>query len=263
MKLCETFWQWGHPEGCFNTEHGNARVSRMTPMEGCLYLGVQKTFMVPMELQVDRRQYNKSFVSLRDVVWEFTVDYENGIRPEQADPLITEAREFPNISGVVLDDFVNKDRYLSIPVESLWALREYLHQHALQMWMVLYTHEFGFDPDKDLELKKYIAPFDGITMWNWREENYLQIPEKFQILENLLAPHQKRLIGCYLYNFGQRRPSTGEAVTWQLDLYRELILSEKIDGVVLHTNALADVEYEAYDACREWMALHGSEEISR
>lgn len=42
----------------------------MTPMEGCLYLGVRNTFMVPVGWEVDHRQYNKSFTTLRQVGWE-------------------------------------------------------------------------------------------------------------------------------------------------------------------------------------------------
>ena len=48
MLLRDKFWLWGHPEGRYNGEFGNTGVSRMTPMEGCLYLGVHNTFMVPV-----------------------------------------------------------------------------------------------------------------------------------------------------------------------------------------------------------------------
>ncbi len=124
MKLRDKFWLWGHPEGRYNYEYGNNRESRMTPMAGCLYLGVRNTFMVPVGWEVDRRMF-----------------------------------------------------------------------------------------------------------------------------------------GCYLYNFGERKQATGEAVTWQLDWYREKILAGEAEGVVLHTNTMADLDYEAYDAAIRWMNEHGDEEI--
>ena len=90
MKLRERFWLWGHPEGRYNHEYGNDRESRMTPMEGCLYLGIANTFMVPVGRKVDHRQYNKSFKTLRHVGWEcFTA----GEKPEILEPLIAEAAE--------------------------------------------------------------------------------------------------------------------------------------------------------------------------
>ena len=70
MSLRERFWFWGHPEGRYNGEYGNTGVSRMTPMEGCLYLGIRNTFMVPDGWEIDRRKYNKSFTTLKGVTWE-------------------------------------------------------------------------------------------------------------------------------------------------------------------------------------------------
>ena len=73
MQLRDKFWLWGHPGGAYNFCNGNNKVSRMTPMEACLYLGVKNTFMIPVKDPADftyRRQYNKSFKTLRQVGWE-------------------------------------------------------------------------------------------------------------------------------------------------------------------------------------------------
>ena len=99
MKLRDKFWLWGHPEGRYNNEYGNTQISRMTPMEACLYLGVRNTFMVPVQRDVNRRQYNKSFKTLRQVGWEA---FDMG----GVEELIREAADFPNIGCVVYDDFV-------------------------------------------------------------------------------------------------------------------------------------------------------------
>ena len=53
MQLRDKFWLWGHPEGRYNAEFGNDKPSRMTPMEGCLYLGVRNVFMVPVNWEVN------------------------------------------------------------------------------------------------------------------------------------------------------------------------------------------------------------------
>ena len=58
MVLRDKFWLWGHPEGRYNNHWGNTNASRMTPMEGCMYLGVRNIFMVPVETEVNARQYN-------------------------------------------------------------------------------------------------------------------------------------------------------------------------------------------------------------
>lgn len=260
MKLRDKFWLWGHPEGRYNFEYGNNKESRMTPMEGCLYLGVRNTFMVPVGWEVDRRQYNKSFTTLRQVGWEC---YDAGFNPELIEPYIADAKDFDNIGCVVLDDFQRGDIYKKMPVENLWTIRDRLHNNdirPLDMWMVLYTQEFGIDPEKDKDFMRYIEPFDGIIMWTWCERDVPLIPGKFEIFKKL-TPNNRRMFGCYLYNFGERKQATGEAVTWQLDWYREKILAGEAEGVVLHTNTMADLDYEAYDAAIRWMNEHGDEEI--
>lgn len=269
MKLRDTFWQWGHPEGRYNNNadnYGNFAVSRMTPMEGCLYMGISKTFMVPVGVDVNRRQYNKSFKTLSAVGWEcFGAD----AHPEKVEQIIEESKDFPNITAAVFDDFRVKAKYLEkkglppVDEKKLWEVRERLNNNPVRkidMWMVLYTHEFGVKPESDLAFKKYMDPFNGIIMWNWEEKNAPQIPEKFEILKKL-TPNQRRMFGCYLYNFGESKQATGESVKWQLDFYREKILAGEAEGVVLHTNTMADLDYEAYDVALEWMAKHGDEEI--
>lgn len=260
MKLRDKFWLWGHPEGRYNSEFGNNKVSRMTPMEGCLYLGVPNTFMVPVGVDVNRRQYNKSFKTLKKVGWEC---YRVAQEPEKIESYIAEAADFPNIHCVVFDDFQRQGEYKKIDVANLHKIHDRLHNNdvrSLDMWMVLYTHEFGADEETDKDFMRYIEPFDGVIMWTWSEKDVPLIPEKFEIFKRL-TPHNRRMFGCYLWNFGEEKEATAQAVRWQLDWYRERILAGEAEGVVLHTNTMADLDYEAYDAAIAWMEEHGDEEI--
>ena len=114
MVLRDKFWLWGHPEGRYNLNADNfgcPDVSRMTPMEGCLYLGVRNTFMVPVGVDVNRRQYNKSFKTLKGVGWEC---FEACEKPELVDQIIAEAKDFPNISSVVVDDFKIEEKGVEV-----------------------------------------------------------------------------------------------------------------------------------------------------
>ena len=105
MLLRDKFWLWGHPEGCYNNSYGNTNASRMTPMEACLYLGIKNTFMVPdgehKNVTVNRRQYNKSFTTLKQVGWECR---EASVNPEAVPPFIEDARDFSNIGCLVFDE---------------------------------------------------------------------------------------------------------------------------------------------------------------
>ena len=260
MLLRERFWLWGHPEGCFNNGYGNTLASRMTPMEACLYLGIRNTFMVPMGIPVNKRQYNKSFKTLRQVGWEC---FSAAVKPELLDELFEMAADFPNIGCAVLDDFKNDGWHASFPIDNLLNLQNRLHNNPvrrLDSWMVLYTYLFGVDPEDDRAFQPYMDSFDGIIMWTWKERDVKLIPEKYEIFKKL-TPKNRRMFGCYLYNFGESRQATPEAVLWQLDFYKEKVLAGEAEGVVLHTNTMADLDYPAYDAACAWMEQYGDIEV--
>ena len=260
MKIKDRFWLWGHPEGRYNNDQGNDRISRMTPMEGCSYLGVNNVFMVPVGWEVNRRQYNKSFRRLNNVAWEID---SAGLDPSTVEQVIEEAREFPNITACVFDDFNNLRRDHKINLDNLWATRERLHNNdvrPLDMWMVLYTDEFGVEPEDDAEFQKYIEPFDGVIMWTWGESRVPFIPQRWELFKTM-TEGKKRMIGCYLWDFGHRRQASRANVLWQLNWARKKIIAGEAQGVVLHTNTMADLDYDAYNAALEWMAEHENEDI--
>ena len=230
----------------------------MTPLEGILYLGGRNTFMVPVGVDVTRRQYNKSFRPLRRVGWDVT---GAGQDPDVVNRLIDESREFPNIDCAVFDDFVSGGRYRDIPLENLFEVNRRLHEDGprpLAMWMVLYTREFGLDADADAAFQPYIAPFDGVILWTWEERDIVLFEEKYARFRRM-TEGKRRMFGCYLWNFGERKEATADAVRWQLDRYRELMRAGEAEGIVLHTNTMADLDYPAYDAALAWMDEHGDE----
>ena len=145
-----------------------------------------------------------------------------------------------NLKATVFDDFIQqsdariKDCKEPIDPKVLWDIRTRLRENnvkPLDMWMVLYTHEFGLDERNDASFKKYIEPFDGVIMWNWKESDADLIPEKFEHFKKM-TPNSRRMFGCYLYNFGEWKQATGEAVKWQLDFYRDKMIKGEAEGVV-------------------------------
>ncbi len=256
-KLRDRFWVWGHPEGRYNHEWGNEKESRMTPMEGALYMGARNMFMVPVGRKVSHRQYNKSFVTLNNVGW--SID-NAAADPTELENLIEQAKDFPNITCGVFDDFVRQN---ALPPEKFHAVHERMHNNGvrpLDMWMVLYTHEFGEDEAADEAFQAYIDAFDGIIMWTWKESDLVRFEEKYAKFKQMTA-NKRRMLGLYLYNFGENRQATAKMAAWQLERYSELLRKGEIEGIVLHTNTMADLDYEAYDVETKWMSEHGDEEI--
>lgn len=126
--------------------------------------------------------------------------------------------------------------------------------------MVLYTRLFGVDAQDDKDFQPYMDAFDGVIMWTWEECNIPLIPEKFEIFKRL-TPHNRRMFGCYLYDFDRAKPATPELVGWQLDFYLEQIRKGDAEGIVFHTNTMADLDLAVYDIACAWLDAHGDEEV--
>ncbi len=259
-KLRDKFWVWGHPEGRYNHEYGNDGESRMTPMEGAVYMGARNMFMVPVGVDVNMRQYNKSFMSLDHVGWSIDNAADD---PTTLEKVLEQTKDFPNINCGVFDDFVGYLKKHPLPPEKYHEVHEYMHNNPvkpLDMWMVLYTREFGLNAEDDATFGKYIDAFDGIIMWTWHESHLSLFEEKWELFKKM-TEGKRRMLGLYLYNFGERKQASAEAAAWQLERYTQLLRAGEIEGIVLHTNTMADLDHPAYDMERAWMRVHGDEEI--
>ena len=69
------------------------------------------------------------------------------------------------------------------------------------------------------------------------------------------------MVGIYLYGFGDEAPTDPDMVRYELDLCRRYLKEGKIEGFILHSNAVADMDFEAVAVAKAWMAEYGDEEI--
>ena len=259
--LKDKLWLWGHPEGRYNNDYGNPDISRMTPLEGAMYLDCSGVFMIPAGAKVNRRQYHLSFTPLKRVGWDLLRSDDGdpeagaGKTLEVVEELINEAKEFPNVTCGVFDDFFANGRFKCFDIKQIEKTRDLLHANNLDMWMVLYTHEFGVNEQLEKEFKPYADLFDGIIMWTWTDRLLDEFEQKYKLFSEI-AKDKKRMIGIYLYAFGNKRQANPEKVLWQLDRCTELLKAGEIEGICLHTNTMADLDHEAYKVCKEWLNKH-------
>ena len=267
--LKDKLWLWAHPEGKYYNEYGNTELSRMTPLEGAMLLDCTGLFMVPAGTLVNRRQYHHSFKPMQRVGWDLLRSNAGkslegaGINPDITWELIEEAKEFKNITCGVFDDFIAGGRYKKFPLENIKKTADILHNNdvrRLDMWMVLYVTEFGEDENQDKEFWPYTEPFDGIMLWTMGESNLYQFEEKFKIYKEK-TEGKKRILGLYLYNFGDNKKADPDQVLWQLDRYYELLRNKEVDGICLHTNTMADLDHPGYKVCLEWLEKHAYDEL--
>ena len=91
--------------------------------------------------------------------------------------------------------------------------------------------------------------------------NISRIRGILQFLE--LSQGKRKMIGCYLHDFGDKKQADPDVVISQLEKDRLLLKNGDIDGVILHTNAVVTEKSQCImDRVRAWMQQHGDEPIA-
>lgn len=245
----DRLWIWGHPtnslKGCF----GLTMDSDVSPVDGAEYLGANNIFYVPMGRPVDRDLCTQQMQHIPQVGWSME-------REEQVWELIELKKKYPNITKAVFDDFFNPENvhtnFTNYSVKKMLEMKEKLHEAGIEMWVVLYTRLLEND------IRPYLKLFDGVSYWYWHEASEEEFNEKIKwLFEN--TPGQKKMVGCYLYDFGNEREMPAETVRSQLDKNLTFIREGKIEGIILHTNAIGGMGYVGYEEAKIWAEEHSNE----
>jgi len=67
--------------------------------------------------------------------------------------------------------------------------------------------------------------------------------------------------GLYMWDYGNKKEISDDLMQLQLDTYYELLRNKEIAGVIVCSNCCADVGLRSSVMVRDWIRLHGDEEI--
>jgi hypothetical protein len=222
--------------------------SRMTPAEGAFWLGVPNLLFirsnnlpaVPAD-QVNRRktsyqQYATSFQPLDRVVWSTVgAGGEGGMGELPA--TLSLAREFPNIRGIFLDDFVR-------PIPRKKATDAHIGRPAMP-------------------LADFLGEFDVLTLWTWDSAEIPELEANLLALEKI-APKKARIaLGLYLWDFQNKKPVSMELMKHQCDLGLKWLKEGRISDMIFLANTMLDVGMPSADFSRQWIKEHGGEKLGR
>ena len=232
----------------------------MTPCEGAYYLGARNCIMVCYgdEPKPPFDQEAMALDSLREVIWSVIGDYSSSNNAESfghLDEVLRIAQKFPNIKGAIFDDFFIADRLAEYTVDKVAEIHKRLSEAPggkLDLWVVVYDYM------QDIVTDDYLKHLDGITYWTWHgidlekfEENYSKMRAK--------CAGKRILLGCYLYDYGNKKQLTKEQMEFQLNRYAKAIRDGEVEGVILLSNTVADLGFEAVEFTKQWIAEHGDE----
>ncbi len=248
--LGDRFWIWTHAEGVYERDYGLPKTSRMTPVEGAVYLGVRNLLFIrykgspPMPFD----PYAIAFRPMKRVIWSL-VGASGQTQEAEREHVLQLAERFPNIVGFVMDDYFHRDGTGSLSVEQLGELRQRLRiaGRKRDLYVVLYDHQL------DLPVQAHLEYCDKVTFWTWQAGNLKDLEASFERFEKV-APRQGKLLGCYLWDFGGKRPMPLDLMRKQCELGRQWLEQGRIEGMIFLASNVCDLELETVEWTRQWIA---------
>lgn len=266
--------------------------SRMTPAEGAFWLGVPNLLFInsnnipplpatePGRKKTTFEQYAISFQPLDRVVWSVVGAGGKG-GMEELGAVLPLAKQFPNICGVFLDDFVRTDKNPdgsktyrpAMTRDELRQAREQIQTagRPLEVWVTLYTHEINSQrkPSKvpykpcDPPLAGFLDQFDVLTLWTWNSDELDELEENLAALEKI-APQKARIaLGLYLWDFHNKKPVPVDLMKRQCDLGLKWLKEGRISDMIFLANTVLDIGMPSAEFSREWIKKHGNEKCNR
>jgi hypothetical protein len=293
------------PGASWYFESGGVRGgSRMTPAEACYWLDIPNLLFIrqagPPDMRTEKRwkakitkeQYAISFQPLTRVLWSATGS--GGIGGEsQVDDIVFLAENYPNITGVYLDDFVTHKKIQpdgrrvgkpAMTTDELNSMRERLRNigRPMEVWATIYTHEF--DPkyrdfaECDPPLVESMNYFDVAVMWTWKSAELRDLEKNLALLESIKPKNCRIALGLYLWDYtgrpvakpeGQNQPDLigmpvpPELMEYQCSLGLRWLKEGRVSDLVVLANNALDIGLENAGWIRQWIKKVGSEKLNR
>jgi hypothetical protein len=235
----------------------------MTPAEAAFYLGIPNLIMVRYQgrppLPFD--QYALPFRALQRVVWSVVGARGQTDESERAHVLDLAARH-PNITGLMLDDFFGSEQpaqaedQAALPADKLRELRNQaaVAGRRLHLWAVLYAHQL------DRPLAPYLELLDLVSFWTWGSERLKGLEANLERLEKV-APRCGRVLGCYLWDYGGKKPLPLDLLRHQCEVGLRWLRQGRLAGMIFLASCLCDLGLEAVEWTRNWIAQLGDEQL--
>ncbi|MHC1766792.1 MAG: hypothetical protein AB9869_21210 [Verrucomicrobiia bacterium] len=233
----------------------------MTPAEGAFYLGVPNIIVVQSSveeapygrLEPPFAQYLVAMRPLRRVVW-FVVGSGGFHSSKETKEVLGLTRTTPNFAGLMLDDFftgAKEGKRAQLTLEELGAIRRELRATGQEIFVTLYQHQM------DLPIRDYLELVDVITLWT-SDPAHLEQLEASLAQAEAIAPRTKRMLGCYVVDYGRKE---GMPVVWmerQCELGLRWLKERRIEGIIFLGNTTMDLGFASVDWTREWIHKVGN-----
>ena len=260
--VSDHLWLWAHAAGSHNGSYKLPADSKIEPIDAAQYMKLRNVIMVvlgnrpapPFEALA------KSFAPIDKLAWSIVGDASSN--RVDVDEVVRLAGVAPNLTAGIMDDFFlakpdEDGRIARHTPEALAGFRDALRKAArpLDFWTTVYTHDLPLPG-----LAAHLEPCDAITYWTWRAADLPNLEANFAALEKV-APKKRKLLGCYMWDYGDSRPMPLAAMQHQCHLGLQWLRERRIDGMIFLASVICDLKLETVEWAREWIADVGPKEI--
>lgn len=263
----DAMWMWAADAGVLDGRFGLPAKSTLTPVDGTKWMGLSNVIMIrcggkptpPFE------EYARPFRCLKRVMWSVTG--EGGATSQsERDHVFALAAKMPNMTGVFMDDFFHftasqtttGETRAAISLKDLQQLRKRLtvRGRKLDLGVTLYTHQL------DHRILPHLNYCDVVSLWTWTGAELANLEknlDKFQAI----APGKRTLLGLYMWDFGPSKPMPLELMKKQCRLALKWLREGRIEGMIFLVTNLCDLNLEAVNWSRSWIAEVGEQPLER
>jgi hypothetical protein len=119
---------------------------------------------------------------------------------------------------------------------------------------VIYTHQIS------PRIVPHLTEVDRIALWTWRSADLVHLEQNFARLR-AIAPTKPVVLGCYMFDYGDNKPLTVEQMQRQCELGLKWLREGKIEGMIFLASNACDMDLQAVEWTRQWIAKVGGQKI--
>lgn len=186
---------------------------------------------------------------MRKVVWSM-VGAGGVTSSEEREAAFELSRQFPNITGLIFDDFWGNGKPV-LSMEEMEAIRARATFLDLDLWSVCYVRELFA-----LDIKPYLRLFDKHILWTWDPFHLASIEDKLDRFERLV---DARYMGVYLWDYSRGRPMPLALLQKQCQEGLRRMKQNALQGMVFLATCICDLDIEAVHWVRSWIADVGDQ----
>ena len=260
----EKMWIWGHDAGQHNGICNIPGLSKMSPLEGAMYLGTPNMCRV-VHSNMPEPPFERDALAidvLDNVVWSIIGDggsARNYGGQSDIDAVAEAAKNHKNIIGGIMDDIFHPPRIASYTPAMLADWKKRLSEGAgrdMTLWTVFYEHEL----DRE-DVVPFLDECDVASLWTWKLDHLPNLEENFEKFKKIWGNEKPLYGGCYLWAYGDGRPMDIDLLKFQLGIYHKWLREHKIDGVIFCSNTVCDIGLESVRLVKDWIFEHKNEKL--